>query len=86
MNLNSVLRVTLCALMLVGAFAVGQHFPGSVAAQARQKWDYQIIKVDRVDRSDATGVMQIRGLTKLGEDGWEVVTMNDSWCLVKRSK
>jgi hypothetical protein len=38
--------------MLLGAFMIGQHSP-SASAQARQKWEYQVGKADRIERNGA---------------------------------
>ena len=85
MRLHRSFRVVIFALMLLGAFLVGQRYSPSAWAQGRQKWEYQIVKADRIDRSGAAA-LEVRGLSKLGEDGWEAVGMNDSWVLMKRSK
>ena len=77
MKLHSVVRIGLVALMLVGAFIAGQQFPRSVAAQSRQKWEYQIVG----------SFHTVQHLNELGEEGWEAVTMNGSnRVLLRRSK
>ena len=84
MTSHPLVRVVLVALMFFGAFIIGQrHFPSS-SAQARQKWEYQVVKADRIERS--TALLEVKGLSQLGEDGWEAVGINDSWVLLKRSK
>ena len=71
--------------LLLVAFAVEQRRPASVSAQSRVKWEYQIVKADRVE-SRPGGIVEVKGLSQLGEDGWEAVGMNESWILLKRSK
>ena len=85
MRSNRSVRVVCFALMLLGAFLIGQSYSAPTSAQARQKWEYQIVKADRIDRKGADA-LEVRGLSKLGEDGWEAVGINDSWVLMKRSK
>jgi hypothetical protein len=70
--------------MSLGAFMIGQHST-SASAQARQKWEYQVVKADRIERNGAAS-LEGKGLSKLGEDCWEAVGINDSWVLLKRSK
>ena len=72
-----VVRVVFGALMLVVAFVAGQHFARPVAAQSHQKWEYQIVgSMHTVDQ-----------INKLGEDGWEAITLNASnRVLLRRSK
>ena len=84
MTSHPLVRVVLLALMFFGAFMIGQRHSSSVAAQARQKWEYQVVKADRIERSAA--LLEVKGLSQLGEDGWEAVGINDSWVLLKRSK
>ena len=85
MRLHRLVRVVLLTLLLLGAFVVGQRYSGSASAQARQKWEYQVVKADRIERIGAAG-LEVKGLSKLGEDGWDAVGINDSWVLLKRSK
>ena len=73
MTSHPLVRVVLLAMMFFGA-----------SAQARQKWEYQVVKADRIERSAA--LLEVKGLSQLGEDGWEAVGINDSWVLLKRSK
>ena len=75
--MKQVLRIALVALMLVVAFVAGQHSASPVAAQSRQKWEYQIVgSMHTIDQ-----------INKLGEDGWEAVTLNASnRVLLRRSK
>jgi disulfide bond formation protein DsbB len=77
MKLHAVVRIVLLALMLVVAFVAGQHSSRSVAAQSRPKWEYKIVgSIHTVDQ-----------INKLGEDGWEAVTLNASnRVLLRRSK
>jgi len=77
MKLHAVVRIGLGALMLVVAFVAGQYYPRPVAAQSRQKWEYKIVgSTHTVDQ-----------MNKLGEDGWEAVTLNASnRVLLRRSK
>lgn len=72
-----VLRIVLVTLMLISAFVAGQHSASPVAAQSHQKWEYQIVgSIHTVDQ-----------INKLGEDGWEAVTLNASnRVLLRRSK
>jgi hypothetical protein len=72
-----VLRIALFALMLVAAFVAGQHFASPVAAQSHQKWEYRIVG----------SIHTIEQINKLGDDGWEAVTLNASnRVLLRRSK
>lgn len=81
MKLHATVRIVLVAVMLLGAFLAGQHYSGGVAAQSRQKWEYQIVG------SGFVGSGQVDKLNKLGEDGWEVVTLNASnRVLLRRAK
>jgi hypothetical protein len=77
MKLQAVVRIVLVALMLVVAFVAGQHSSRSVAAQSHQKWEYQIVgSFHTVDQ-----------INKLGEEGWEAVTLNASnRVLLRRSR
>jgi hypothetical protein len=75
------MRISVLALMLAGAFVAGQHYSRSVVAQGRQKWEYQIIG------SSFRGSTQVDQINKLGEDGWEAVTLNASnRILLRRAK
>jgi len=85
MRSHRFLRVILLTLMFLGAFIIGQRYSPTTSAQARQKWEYQVVKADRIERS-GNASLEIKGLSKLGEDGWEAVGINDSWVLLKRSK
>jgi len=70
-------RITLFGLVLVLAFVAGQQTAHPVAAQSRQKWEYQIVGSLHTERD----------INKLGEDGWEAVTLNASnRVLLRRSK
>jgi len=81
MKLHSALRIGLISFMLVAAFIVGQHYPRTVAAQNPQKWEYQIVGCGL----GCSG--QIAQINKLGDEGWEVVTLNASnRILLKRAK
>ena len=81
MKLRSVLRISLVSLMLVGAFVAGQHNTRAVAAQTPQKWEYQIVGCG----VGCSG--QVEQINKLGDQGWEVVTLNASnRVLLKRAK
>ncbi len=68
--------------MLAGAFIAGQHYSSRpVVAQSRQKWEYQIIG------SGFKSSNQVDQINKLGEDGWEAVTLNASnRILLRRAK
>jgi hypothetical protein len=76
--------VSLAALLLA-AFGAGHRYSVSASAQAKQKWEYQIVKLDRIERI-TTGTFEVKGLSNLGDDGWEAVSINDSWILLKRNK
>ena len=81
MRLHRLVRIGLGALMLVGVFIAGQQYSRPVAAQSRQKWEYQIVG------SSFAGSGQVDKLNKLGEEGWEVVTLNASnRVLLRRAK
>ena len=63
-----VVQIVVTALLLVVAFVAGQHSASPVAAQNHQKWEYRIVgSVHTVDQ-----------INKLGEEGWEAVTLNAS--------
>jgi hypothetical protein len=77
MKLHALARIVFGALMLVVAFVAGQHFSRPVSAQNHQKWEYQIVG----------SVHTLEHINKLGEDGWEAVTLNASnRVLLRRSK
>ena len=81
MKLHPLIRITVVALMLLVAFLAGQQYSRPVAAQNRQKWEYEIVG------SDFGGNGQVDKINKLGEEGWEVVTLNASnRVLLKRAK
>ena len=81
MKMHSVLRIGLVSLMLVGAFIAGQHYSRSAAAQGPQKWEYEIVGCG----VGCSG--QVAKINKLGDEGWEVVTLNASnRVLLKRAK
>ena len=70
------------AILLVGAFVAGQQYSRPVAAQNRPKWEYRIVSSGFV----GTGHL-VNEMNKLGEDGWEAVTLNASnRVLMRRSK
>ena len=62
---------------MVIAFVAGHHAARQVAAQSRPKWECKIVgSTHTVDQ-----------INKLGEDGWEAVTLNASnRVLMRRSK
>jgi hypothetical protein len=67
--------------MLVGAFIAGQQYSRTATAQSLQKWEYQIVGCG----VGCSG--QVEHINKLGEEGWEVVTLNASnRVLLKRAK
>ena len=81
MKPHPVVRIGLGALMLVGAFVAGQQYSRPVAAQTRQKWEYQIVG------SGFAGSGQVDKINRLGDEGWEVVTLNASnRVLLRRAK
>jgi len=81
MKPHSLAKIGLLSLMLVTAFVAGQHYPRTVAAQSTQKWEYQIVGCG----VGCSG--QIAHINKLGDEGWEVVTLNASnRVLLKRVK
>jgi hypothetical protein len=81
MKRHSVVRIGLISLMLVGAFVAGQHYPRTAVAQSSQKWEYQIVGCG----VGCSG--QVAQINKLGDEGWDVVTLNASnRVLLKRAK
>ena len=81
MKLHPLIRIGLVALMLLVAFLAGQQYSRTVAAQSHQKWEYEIVG------SGFGGNGQVDKLNKLGEEGWEVVTLNASnRVLLRRAK
>ena len=81
MNLRSVIRIGTVLLMLGGAFIAGQHYSRTAAAQSPQKWEYEIVSCG----AGCSG--QLAKINKLGDEGWEVVTLNASnRILLKRAK
>ena len=82
MKPHSVVRIGLVSLMFVGAFIAGQHYSRAAAAQSPQKWEYQIVGCGVVGCAG-----QVAQINKLGDEGWEVVTLNASnRILLKRAK
>ena len=81
MKPHPVVRIGLGALMLVGAFVAGQQYSHPVAAQTHQKWEYQIVG------PGFAGSGQVDKINRLGDEGWEVVTLNASnRVLLRRAK
>jgi hypothetical protein len=81
MKTHSAVRIGLVSAMLVGAFIAGQHYSRTVAAQSPQKWEYQIVGCG----VGCSG--QVAHINKLGDEGWEAVTLNASnRILLKRAK
>ena len=70
---------------MLATFGIGERYSASAAAQSREKWEYQVVKADRIEQNGAD-TFEIKGLRKLAEDGWEAVGMNDSWVLLKRRR
>jgi hypothetical protein len=85
MKSRTFVRVLLLTAVLIAAFGIGERYSGFTSAQSRQKWEYQVVKADRIVDNRA-GTTEIKGLGKLGEDGWEAIGMNESWVLLKRSR
>lgn len=72
-----VIRVALGAFLLVASFVAGQYYARPVAAQSHQKWEYRIVG----------SLHTLEQINKLGEEGWEAVTLNASnRVLLRRSK
>jgi hypothetical protein len=81
MKPHRLVRIGLAALMLLAAFVAGQQYSRPVAAQSRQKWEYQIVG------AGFGGNGQVDKVNQLGEEGWEVVTLNASnRILLRRAK
>jgi len=82
MTLQAVARIVLVLLTLIAAFVAGQHSSSVVAAQGHPKWEYRVINHRELH--------PIRSLTddlnKLGEEGWEAVSMSNANVLLRRSK
>ena len=77
MNVTGVVRIVFGGLLLLASFLAGQQMSRPVAAQGSAKWEYQIVgSIHTVDQ-----------LNKLGDEGWEAVTLNASnRVLMRRSK
>lgn len=72
-----VVQIVVVAMMLAMAFVAGQHSARSVAAQSRQKREYQIVPAFH----------NLDQINKLGDDGWEAITLNASnHVLLRRGK
>lgn len=81
MRLHSIIRIGFFSAALLGAFVAGQHYPRAAAAQGPQKWEYQIVGCG----VGCSG--QVDKLNKLGDEGWEAVTLNASnRILLRRAK
>lgn len=81
MKLHAMLRIGLVALTLVGTFIAGQHYSRTAAAQSPQKWEYRIVGCG----AGCSG--QVAEINKLGDEGWEALTLNASnRVLLKRAK
>jgi len=81
MKPHPLVRIGLVSLLLVGAIIAGQHYSRTAAAQSTQKWEYQIVGCG----IGCSG--QVAQINKLGDEGWEVVTLNASnRVLLKRAK
>ena len=76
MRSQRLVELLVSTLLLLGAFSVGQLYSASTSAQARQKWEYQVVGIPRGSKI----------LNTRGEDGWEAVGLNNYWVLLKRSK
>ncbi len=77
MKLHAVVRIALVVLMLVIAFVAGQQTSRPVAAQSQQKWEYRIVGSVHTERE----------INKLGDEGWEAITLNASnRVLLRRAK
>jgi len=78
-------RVLLPALLMLSVLLWWTATSASVSAQARMKGECQIVKADRVERSPGAA-FEVKGLNKLGDEGWEAVGMNENWVLLRRSR
>src|SRR4051794_22754827 len=67
MRSHAFVRVLLLTAMLLAAFAIGERYSASTSAQSREKWEYQILKADRIQQNGAAA-FEIKGLGKQGED------------------
>jgi hypothetical protein len=76
-------RVLVTTLVLISVFAAGHWSAVSFAAQSSPKWEYRMLRADRVD--EIGGVTTVKGLAPLGDEGWEVAGLNTSWVLLKRA-
>jgi hypothetical protein len=47
-KLNGFVRMISLAVLLLAAFGVGHRYSVSASAQAKQKWEYQIVKLTRL--------------------------------------
>jgi len=78
-------RFLVLTLVLFGAFCIGQVYSASTSAQARQKWEYQVVGVPP-QIGAGRKAENLKVLNTLGEDGWEAVGLNNYSLLLKRSK
>ena len=65
MKSRTFVRVLLLTAVLIAAFGIGERYSGFTSAQSRQKWEYQVVKADRIVDNRA-GTTEIKGLAARG--------------------
>ena len=84
-HMQSLTKLAMFAIALFVAFVLGQHQTTIAAAQASQQWQYRLLKIN-VGNQQPDGTNDVKGLDTLTAQGWEPVSTNESWLLIKRHK